>query len=162
KAIPEDLEALTARLLAKNDEERPQTATEVRDALAAILAGRGERESVVPVAPKTLSSAPSAVREVDRRETAPSRPFAVESERALGSGMTFAGRYLLEARIGVGGMGELFRAFDTRLRRTVALKVLHRERALHAPTESSARILREARAAAALSHANVVAIHDVG
>jgi len=85
-----------------------------------------------------------------------------ESGRALRSGMTFAGRYLLEARVGVGGMGELFRAFDTRLRRNVALKVLHRERALHAPFESSARILREARAAAALSHANVVAIHDVG
>ncbi|WP_394839026.1 protein kinase [Pendulispora rubella] len=93
--------------------------------------------------------------------TVPSRP-AHDSDRGLHSGMTFASRYLLEARVGVGGMGELFRAFDTRLRRTVALKVLHRDRALHAPTESSARILREARAAAALSHANVVAIHDVG
>ncbi|WP_394829726.1 protein kinase domain-containing protein [Pendulispora albinea] len=94
--------------------------------------------------------------------SAPSSRISQESERGLRAGMTFAGRYLLQARVGVGGMGELFRAFDTRLRRSVALKVLHRERALHAPTESSARILREARAAAALSHANVVAIHDVG
>ncbi|WP_394849519.1 protein kinase [Pendulispora brunnea] len=121
-----------------------------------------------PVAPSPAMAEEGRSREEVRRPeeaspemTVPSRP-AYDSDRGLHSGMTFAGRYLLEARVGVGGMGELFRAFDTRLRRTVALKVLHRDRALHAPTESSARILREARAAAALSHANVVAIHDVG
>ena len=67
-------------------------------------------------------------------------------------------------RIGRGGMGDVYRAQDTRLHRNVALKVLRldwideeRSRA-----ETVERMFREARAAAALEHPNVVVIHDVG
>src|SRR5271163_3114684 len=69
------------------------------------------------------------------------------------------GRYRIEAVLGQGGMGKVYRAYDTRLRRAVALKVLlvSTER-----TETEARVLREARAAAALSHPEAVAIFDVG
>jgi serine/threonine protein kinase len=69
------------------------------------------------------------------------------------------GRYLLEALIGQGGMGEVYRARDTTLHRKVALKVVRSDR--EGP-ESKGRLLREARAAAALSHPNTVAIHDLG
>ena len=65
------------------------------------------------------------------------------------------GPYRIEAPLGAGGMGEVYRAHDTRLGRDVALKVL-RER------ESVERFEREARAVAALSHPNILAIHDVG
>ena len=76
----------------------------------------------------------------------------------IGPGETFE-RYTIEALIGRGGMGEVYRAVDTRLRRKVALKILRpdKDRA-----DAVARLFREARAAAALSHPNTIAIHDIG
>ncbi len=68
-------------------------------------------------------------------------------------------RYTVEALIGKGGMGEVYRAVDGRLWRKVALKVLRPDN--HRP-DAVARLFREARAAAALTHPNVVTIHDIG
>jgi len=76
----------------------------------------------------------------------------------IGLGETFE-RYEIEALIGRGGMGEVYRATDTRLRRKVALKVLRPDKAR---PDAVARLYREARAAAALTHPNAVALHDVG
>ena len=76
----------------------------------------------------------------------------------LAVGETFE-RYEIESLIGRGGMGEVYRATDTRLRRKVALKVLRPDRG---GDEAVARLFREARSAAVLSHPNTVAIHDVG
>jgi aminoglycoside phosphotransferase (APT) family kinase protein len=64
------------------------------------------------------------------------------------------------APIGAGGMGEVYRAYDTRLHRDVAIKVLPAHLADDADRRQ--RFQREARAVAALSHPSVVAIHDVG
>ena len=64
------------------------------------------------------------------------------------------GRYEIEARLGAGGMGEVFRARDTRLNRTVALKV--------SKIQFSERFEREARAIAALNHPNICTLYDVG
>lgn len=69
-------------------------------------------------------------------------------------------RYTIEALIGRGGMGEVYSAMDTRLRRRVALKVIRPEQADR--EDAVARLHREARAAASLSHPNTVAIHDLG
>jgi serine/threonine protein kinase len=63
------------------------------------------------------------------------------------------GRLVLLDRIGSGAMGTVFAAYDPRLDRKVAVKVLR------APDE--ARVLAEARALAKLAHPNVVAVHDV-
>jgi serine/threonine protein kinase len=69
------------------------------------------------------------------------------------------GRYVVIGPIGSGGMGVVYRAHDPELNRTVALKLLRSDRA----SESShARLLREARAMALLSHPNVVYVHDAG
>lgn len=76
----------------------------------------------------------------------------------LAVGETFE-RYEIESLVGRGGMGEVYRATDTRLRRKVALKVLRPDRG---GDEAVARLFREARSAAVLSHPNTVAIHDVG
>src|SRR6476660_6576854 len=56
-------------------------------------------------------------------------------------------------------MGEVFRAHDTRLRRTVAIKVLPRERV--ADPERKKRFLQEARAASALNHPNIITLYDI-
>ncbi len=69
------------------------------------------------------------------------------------------GPYEIVAHLGGGGMGDVYRARDTRLARDVAVKVLLGRVADEA---GRARFLREARAIAALSHPNVLAIHDVG
>jgi tetratricopeptide (TPR) repeat protein len=74
-------------------------------------------------------------------------------------GEILSGRYRLDAEIGRGGMGIVFRAWDVELERPVAVKVL--ASALEAG-EARDRLLREARAAAALSHPHVVSVHDVG
>lgn len=76
----------------------------------------------------------------------------------LQRGDTF-GRFAIEALIGQGGMGCVYRAYDPRLERRVALKVISEGVASAA---SDARLLREARAAAAFDHPNAVAIFDVG
>ncbi|MBS2016882.1 MAG: protein kinase [Deltaproteobacteria bacterium] len=70
-------------------------------------------------------------------------------------------RYRIDALIGRGGMGDVHRAFDTLLRRDVALKVLHTGSG-RAADDARARLLREARLGAALAHPNVVMIHDLG
>lgn len=73
---------------------------------------------------------------------------------------TRLGPYEIIAPLGAGGMGEVFRARDSRLGRDVAVKVVHGE-AAHDP-ERIRRFEQEARAASALSHPNVCAVFDVG
>src|SRR5688572_30245954 len=73
---------------------------------------------------------------------------------------TNVGRYRLDEALGEGGMGIVYRAHDTALGRSVALKLVAPSHA--ADPELRARLAREARAAAALSHPNIVAVHDVG
>ncbi|WP_437971529.1 protein kinase [Sorangium sp. So ce260] len=68
-------------------------------------------------------------------------------------------RYTIEAAIGQGGMGCVYRAHDARLGRRVAVKVIAGGAMDH---DAGARLLREARAAAALDHPNAVSIFDVG
>jgi len=70
------------------------------------------------------------------------------------------GPYEIVSPIGAGGMGEVYRARDDRLKRDVAIKVLPAE--LAADPERRARFEREARAASALSHPNILTIYDVG
>lgn len=76
----------------------------------------------------------------------------------LKAGDTFE-RYVIEAPIGQGGMGCVYRAHDARLGRRVALKVISDGAS---GAEADERLVREARSAAALDHPNVVAIFDVG
>ena len=77
----------------------------------------------------------------------------------LGAG-TRLGPYKIVAPLGAGGMGEVWRAHDTRLGRDVAIKVLPAD--VEADPDRLARFEREARALAALSHPNILGIFDVG
>ena len=75
----------------------------------------------------------------------------------LRAAAALAPRYLIEADIGAGGMGRVFRARDTRLDRAVAVKVLRPELAT---ARSIERFTREARLLARLNHPNILAVHD--
>ena len=68
-------------------------------------------------------------------------------------------RYRLDSELGRGGMGTVFRATDLELQREVAVKVLS---ATYQNPDARERLIREARAAAALNHPHIVTIHDVG
>src|SRR5688500_11335469 len=70
------------------------------------------------------------------------------------------GPYEVLAQLGAGGMGEVYRAQDTRLARSVALKVIRR--ALVGDEAALDRLLREATLASALNHPNIVTIHETG
>src|SRR5687768_14865701 len=70
------------------------------------------------------------------------------------------GRYEIRAKIGSGGMGEVFLARDSQLERDVALKVLLPE--FCSNEERTARFKLEARAASALNHPNIITIHEIG
>src|SRR5512134_931127 len=70
------------------------------------------------------------------------------------------GSYEIVSQLGQGGMGIVFRARDTKLERDVAVKVLPRN--LAEDKDALGRFEREAKAVAALSHPNILAIHDIG
>src|SRR5438034_8700599 len=73
---------------------------------------------------------------------------------------TTVGRYRITAKLGAGGMGEVFLAEDARLERKAAIKFLPAE--LAADPERRQRFLNEARAASALNHPHVCVVYDVG
>ncbi len=79
------------------------------------------------------------------------------SPPALGS--ILRERYRLDSELGRGGMGIVYRATDLELHREVAVKVLS---ASASTSDARQRLVREARAAAALNHPHIVAVHDVG
>jgi serine/threonine protein kinase len=111
---------------------------------------------------------PDLRREVESLVIAHERGDTPFTERpALGSGSdevlkagTKLGPYEVLARIGVGGMGEVYQARDTRLNRTVAIKILPRR--LAGSAESRDRFEREARMIASLNHPHICTLHDVG
>src|SRR5713101_6256745 len=100
------------------------------------------------------------VRSLLEQHTADSRlDRAVWEPAAESTGTRFAagtqlGQYRIEAALGAGGMGEVFRARDTRLNRTVAIKISKRR--------FTGRFKSEARAVAALNHPNIVQIYELG
>jgi Tol biopolymer transport system component/tRNA A-37 threonylcarbamoyl transferase component Bud32 len=69
------------------------------------------------------------------------------------------GHYRIEAKLGEGGMGVVYRAFDTHLDRSVAIKILRAD-AITSP-ERKRRFLQEAKAASALNHPNIIHIYDI-
>ena len=112
---------------------------------------------------QNISSAAFSKTAIGSKDGVPTRAEGSLATNATGltlqRGATL-GRYVLLEKLGAGGMGEVFAAYDPQLDRKVALKLL-RGGALSAE-EGKARLLREAQAMARLQHPNVIAVHDVG
>jgi serine/threonine protein kinase/Tol biopolymer transport system component len=83
-----------------------------------------------------------------------------ENTKTLVAAGSQLGPYKLETHLGAGGMGEVFRATDTRLHRTVAIKILPHDKV--SDPERKRRFLQEARAASGLNHPNIVTVYDIG
>ena len=98
----------------------------------------------------------------DFMEASPMEVAARQLARERGEQMKgrVLGRYKIEAWLGAGGMGDVYRATDARLGRPVAVKILSQH--LSSDPAALTRFETEARAVAALSHPNILAIHDFG
>ena len=87
-------------------------------------------------------------------------PQVSDSPAARSMIMRTISHYEILSTLGEGGMGVVYRAFDTRLGRPVALKLLHREQGVD--HERKKRFIQEARAASGLNHANIITIYEIG
>ena len=90
-------------------------------------------------------------------EISPTKTLVTPTQELIG-GTTFAGRYQIIEELGRGGMGVIFKAQDTKLKRTVALKFLPPE--LTHISEVKERFIREAQAAAALDHPHICTVFE--
>src|SRR3982751_6104051 len=93
------------------------------------------------------------------RSRARLRAFGFRHAAMITPGTTL-GRYTVREPIGAGGMGEVYLAFDPELERVVALKVLPAD--LAGDAARVARFVREAKAASALNHPNILTVFDAG
>src|SRR4051794_29151291 len=115
-------------------------------------AGRSLSRSGAPgVNPPTGNVGASALNRSRMCRVEPALPQVLETG-------TFVGPYEVIARLGLGGMGQVFLARDSRLQRKVALKYLTSQMS---GEQTQATILREARAAARINHPNIAAVHDI-
>ncbi|MBL8215228.1 MAG: protein kinase [Bryobacterales bacterium] len=116
---------------------------------------------------KACDGNPALLREVNSLLAASGEPAILDQPANLATlpaGTTpgvpqVLGHYRMESRIGEGGMGTVYKAVDTRLQRVVALKVISRDTVRDTDRK---RFAREAKAASALNHPNVVIIYDFG
>src|ERR1700722_15315385 len=112
-----------------------------------------------PTSASTQAEGPrgTPARQEPRKESPSTRP---PGGAAALVGSTLSGRYLIERLIGEGGMGAVYQAQHTHMRKRLAGKVLHPE--MSRMTEVVARFEREAMAAAHIEHPNVAAATDFG
>jgi len=124
---------------------------DLRLEVESLLASQEKEDSFLAEAPVRLAAQLLAESAGDNAST------------ALLDGEVAPGRYKLVEKLGVGGMGVVYLAEDPELGRRVAIKLMEPKASGTLPaSEGRARLLREARALAQLSHPNVIAVHDVG
>ena len=140
----------------------PERWQKIREVLEqALELAPGERSAFLN---RACSSDQSLRREVETllasSDDVPSSFLQSSTPRVTLTSGTKLGEYEVKSLIGSGGMGEVYRACDSRLGRDVAIKVL--PSSLSADSDRLRRFEQEARAAAALNHPNILAVHQMG
>ena len=139
-------------------------------AFGSLLADLRDKEQLTGLTPMTLSAQdlrdvqPIGARGVTRQIVGASSPRARLAARpgfAMEPGTILANRYLIDAVVGSGGLGIVYRARDRVLGEQVALKVLRPE-VLANDDQAAAKLADELRVARRISHRNVVRVHDIG
>ena len=162
---PERWQQIDKLLEAVLEQEESQRTAFLDRACAGDEALRKEVETLLVAYQQAGSLIESPALEIAAKELAQDQAQSAQEEDredafTLAAG-TQLGRYQLEEKVGAGGFGEVFRASDPLLKRTVAIKVMRMD-----TSEKSAdrvkKSLREARSASALNHPSIVTIHDVG
>src|SRR5215468_10977524 len=156
------------RLAASRDRENggrmtPERWQQVKEILhGALQKAPGERSAFLSQACQTDTSLQLEVESLLASRPGVAQDFlkSAPADRVLLTQGMRLGSYEILHLIGVGGMGEVYRALDPRLGRDVAIKVL--PRSLASDPDRLRRFEQEARAAAALNHPNILAIYDVG
>src|SRR5580704_1902322 len=140
--IPPEISAVVAKCLEPDVTKRYQTIRAILDDL-----GGSAASSSAGASPAAGISQPGV-------------PAAPSSLAELGPGSQFGPRYRIEAVIGEGGMGKVYKAHDSDLDRTVALKLVRPE--LAKDGNSLQRFKQELLLASSISHRNILRIHDLG
>jgi serine/threonine protein kinase/tetratricopeptide (TPR) repeat protein len=140
-SIPAPLSAVVAKCLEPNVAKRYQSVREILDDLSRSMQ-----------ATEIAGATPTAA--------AISAEASVISMEALGPGAQFGPRYRIDSEIGEGGMGKVYKAYDSDLDRTVALKLIRPE--LARDSSSLLRFKQELLLASRISHRNILRIHDLG
>lgn len=169
---PRDLGAVIDTALGFDRQARYPDAATMRRDVQALRAGHAPPHARSLLAAAAMPTVASGILDASPREVPPAplapagaaAPVAPAPEAGDGAldrvGTTVAGRYRIDRLLGSGGMGAVYRAEHVLMRKTVALKVLHREMTL--VPEVVARFEREAIAASRVDHPNVVAATDFG
>jgi len=125
---------------------------ELQQEIEALLAARGADDGLFER--PAWEAAPSLLENIVGTATDPSLEGGPQSNTAFLAQGTQLGPYQIRGPLGRGGMGQVYKAYDPRMRRDVAIKV--------AGERFSERFDREVRAVAALNHPNICTVHDVG
>ena len=144
--------------LEKIPQERPAFLAE---ACAGDAALRQEVESLLAYAPGADQFLQAAVREVASQASSYDATATLETASISGDPPKL-GRYQVIEKIGMGGMGVVYRAIDPAIGRTVAVKTILASKAGGPDSPMRTRLLRESQAVGRLSHPNIVAVYDVG
>lgn len=156
------------RLGASNYLEKPVDLDRLKSAVREVFRARQAKKEARPVTPVVIEQTnvlePSVSNGPQQESTVSSTPSRSSMEKRMAEresppAMEKIGRFEIRERIGAGAMGTVFRAVDSVLGRTVALKVFSLKAS---DTEYVERFRREAKAAALLNHPNIATVHEYG
>jgi serine/threonine protein kinase/tetratricopeptide (TPR) repeat protein len=155
--IPAALAAVVSKCLEPSVAQRYQSVREILDDLSRLGEAAGAQAAGALATGAQPALAGQATQATSAGEAAAASSISLA---ALGPSSQFGPRYRIESEIGEGGMGKVYKAYDSDLDRTIALKLVRPE--LASDASSLQRFKQELLLASRISHRNILRIHDLG